>query len=126
MEQYIYIFTIFLEIIICVQLSVAIIKLDKKVSAINNEVIALKDDINEAVKQIRKIISKFNRIAGLLVKIKQSKARKYIINIIDAASLFFFFKSFKTYKGIFKLRFIRKILSYSIVRTFFSYIKSFI
>ncbi len=124
MEQYIYIFTIILEIIVAVQLCCAIVRLDKKVVALSDEVRVLKTKIAPAIAEFRSGIKKFNKIAGFIIKAKKFAALSHILSIVDIVSIVFLFKSFRTYKGLNKLKFLRKLFSYSIVRSLFSYLKT--
>ena len=119
MEQYIYIFTIILEIIVFVQIANAIIKLDKKIVAINREVILLKDEIEIGIKTFRKLIKKFNKVATIIVKVKKFHIKRLILIAIEIVNLFFLFRTFKTYKGLSKLKFFKKVFSYSLIRSFF-------
>ncbi len=119
MEQYIYIFTIILEIIVFVQVANAIIKLDKKIVAINREVILLKDEIEIGIKTFRKLIKKFNKVASFIVKVKSFNIKKIILISADVINLFFLFRTFRTYKGLSKLKFFKKVFSYSLIRSFF-------
>ena len=119
MEQYIYIFTIILEIVVFLQAANAIIKLDKKVVAINQEVILLKDEIEIGIKTFRKLIKKFNKVASFIVKVKSFNIKKIILISADVINLFFLFRTFRTYKGLSKLKFFKKIFSYSLIRSIF-------
>ncbi len=119
MEQYIYIFTIILEIIVFFQAASAIAKLDKKIVEINREVILLKDEIELGIKTFRKLIKKFNKVASFIVKVKRFNIKKVILVSADIINLFFLFKTFRTYKGLSKLKFFKKVFSYSLIRGFF-------
>jgi len=124
MEQYIYIFTIILEIIVCVQFSRAIIMLDKKVTKAADDVLLLKKEIETALCAFSSGIKKFNKISGFIVKAKRINIMRYAFFAADIISMIFLFKSFKTYRGLAKLKFLRKLFSYSLVRGMLSYLKS--
>ena len=126
MEQYIYIFTIILEIIVFVQVANAIIKLDKKIVAINREVILLKDEIEIGIKTFRKLIKKFNKVATIIVKVKKFHIKRLILIAIEIVNLFFLFRTFKTYKGLSKIKFLQKLFSYSLIKGFVLNLKNFI
>lgn len=126
MEQYIYIFTIILEIFVFVQISFAILKCDKKISQINSQLVEVNAQIKPLIQTTREFIRKFNRIAAIIIKVKQMHIKKYILFVADIISLFFLLRSYKAYKGFKKLNFLRKIFSYSIIRAAFSTLKNFV
>ena len=119
MEQYIYIFTIILELIVFSQASSAIVKLDKKVVEINREVLLLKEEIEVGIKTFRKLIKKFNKVASFIVKVKKFNIKKVILIGVDVVNLFFLFKTFKAYRGLSKINFFKKVFSYSLIKGFF-------
>ena len=124
MEQYIYIFTILLEIIVAYQLASAIIKLDKKVVQINKEVFLLKDEVRIAMINFRRLIVKFNKVASFIIKVKRFNIRRFLLVSADIVNLVLLFKSFKTYRGLNKLQFLKKMFSYSLIRGLISRFKS--
>ncbi len=124
MEQYIYIFTIILETIVAVQLCLNIVRLDKKATALLGDIKMLEGKIAPAIAEFRSGIRKFNKIASYIIKAKKFAALSHILSIVDIISIFFLFKSFRTYKGLNKLKFLRKLFSYSVVRSLFSYLKT--
>ena len=119
MEQYIYIFTIILEIIVFAQVANAIIKLDKKVVQINSDVVLMKSEIELALRTFKKFIKKFNKVATIVVKVKKFHIKRLILIAIEIVNLFFLFRTFKTYKGLSKIKFLQKLFSYSLIRSFF-------
>ena len=119
MEQYIYIFTIILEIIVFAQVANAIIKLDKKVVQINSDVVLMKSEIELALRTFKKFIKKFNKVATIIVKVKKFHIKRLILIAIEIVNLFFLFRTFKTYKGLSKIKFLQKFFSYSFIRSFF-------
>ena len=119
MEQYIYIFTIILEIIVFLQLANAIIKLDKKVTLLSQEVLLLKDEIEIGIKTFKKLIKKFNKVASFIVKVKKFNVKRIVLILADVVNIFLLFKTFKAYRGLGKLKFFKKVFSYSLVKTFF-------
>ena len=124
MEQYIYIFTIILEIIVCVQFCRAINDFDKKVVALNNDISLVCKEIVPVITNLRCAIKKFNKISAIIIKAKKFAALRHLVFVADIVGMVFLFKSFKTYKGLSKLKFIRKLFSYSIIRALLSYIKA--
>ena len=119
MEQYIYIFTIILEIIVFAQVANAIIKLDKKIVQINSDVVLMKSEIELALRTFKKFIKKFNKVATIVVKVKKFHIKRLILIAIEIVNLFFLFRTFKTYKGLSKIKFLQKLFSYSLIRSFF-------
>ena len=119
MEQYIYIFTIILEIIVFAQVANAIIKLDKKIVQINSDVVLMKSEIELALRTFKKFIKKFNKVATIVVKVKKFHIKRLILIAIEIVNLFFLFRTFKTYKGLSKIKFLQKFFSYSFIRSFF-------
>ena len=126
MEQYIYIFTIILEIIVFVQVANAIIKLDKKIVQINSDVVLLKSEIELALKTFKNFIKKFNKVAAIIVKVKKFHIKRLILIAIEIVNLFFLFRTFKTYKGLSKIKFLQKLFSYSLIKGFVLNLKNFI
>ena len=126
MEQYIYIFTIILEIIVFAQVANAIIKLDKKVVQINSDVVLLKSEIELALKTFKNFIKKFNKVATIIVKVKKFHIKRLILIAIEIVNLFFLFRTFKTYKGLSKIKFLQKLFSYSLIKGFVLNLKNFI
>lgn len=126
MEQYIYIFTIILEIIVFVQVANAIIKLDKKIVQINSDVVLLKSEIELALKTFKNFIKKFNKVATIIVKVKKFHIKRLILIAIEIVNLFFLFRTFKTYKGLSKIKFLQKLFSYSLIKGFVLNLKNFI
>ncbi len=126
MEQYIYIFTIILEIIVFAQVANAIIKLDKKIIQINSDVVLLKSEIELALKTFKNFIKKFNKVATIVVKVKKFHIKRLILIAIEIVNLFFLFRTFKTYKGLSKIKFLQKFFSYSLIKGFVLNLKNFI
>ena len=126
MEQYIYIFTIILEIIVFAQVANAIIKLDKKVVQINSDVVLMKSEIELALRTFKKFIKKFNKVATIVVKVKKFHIKRLILIAIEIVNLFFLFRTFKTYKGLSKIKFLQKLFSYSLIKGFVLNLKNFI
>ena len=126
MEQYIYIFTIILEIIVFVQVANAIIKLDKKIIQINSDVVLMKSEIELALKTFKNFIKKFNKVATIIVKVKKFHIKRLILIAIEIVNLFFLFRTFKTYKGLSKIKFLQKLFSYSLIKGFVLNLKNFI
>ena len=126
MEQYIYIFTIILEIIVFAQVANAIIKLDKKVVQINSDVVLMKSEIELALRTFKKFIKKFNKVATIIVKVKKFHIKRLILIAIEIVNLFFLFRTFKTYKGLSKIKFLQKLFSYSLIKGFVLNLKNFI
>lgn len=126
MEQYIYIFTIILEIIVFVQVANAIIKLDKKIIQINSDVVLMKSEIELALRAFKKFIKKFNKVATIIVKVKKFHIKRLILIAIEIVNLFFLFRTFKTYKGLSKIKFLQKLFSYSLIKGFVLNLKNFI
>ena len=126
MEQYIYIFTIILEIIVFVQVANAIIKLDKKIVQINSDVVLMKSEIELALRTFKKFIKKFNKVATIVVKVKKFHIKRLILIAIEIVNLFFLFRTFKTYKGLSKIKFLQKLFSYSLIKGFVLNLKNFI
>ena len=124
MEQYIYIFTILLEIIVAYQLASAIIKLDKKVVQINKEVFLLKDEVRIAMINFRRLIVKFNKVASIIIKIKRFNLKRLLLIGADIINLVMLFKSFRAYRGLNKLQFLKKMFSYSLIRGLISKFKN--
>ncbi len=119
MEQYIYIFTIILEIIVFLQTANAIININKKITRINHEVILLKSEVEFGIKTFKKLIKKFNKVASFIVKVKKFNIKKIILIGVDVFNLFLLFKTFKAYKGLNKITFFKKVFSYSLIKSFF-------
>ena len=119
MEQYIYIFTIILEIIVFLQLANAFIRLDKKVTLLNQEVLLLKDEIEIGIKTFKKLIKKFNKVASFIVKVKKFNVKRIVLILADVVNIFLLFKTFKAYRGLGKLNFFKTGVSYSLVKTIF-------
>lgn len=126
MEQYIYIFTIILEIIVFAQVANAIIKLDKKIVQINSDVVLMKSEIELALRTFKKFIKKFNKVATIVVKVKKFHIKRLILIAIEIVNLFFLFRTFKTYKGLNKIKFLQKLFSYSLIKGFVLNLKNFI
>ena len=126
MEQYIYIFTIILEIIVFAQVANAIIKLDKKIVQINSDVVLMKSEIELALRTFKKFIKKFNKVATIVVKVKKFHIKRLILIAIEIVNLFFLFRTFKTYKGLSKIKFLQKLFSYSLIKGFVLNLKNFI
>lgn len=120
MEQYIYIFTIILEIIVCTQFCFFIFKLGKKIDALNLDMIKLKKALPKEISNFRTIINKVNKTTDFILKIKHSQVRKVILCALDLMSVVSLFKTTKTFSGIGKINFLRKLLSTNLVKNVFT------
>ena len=100
--------------------------LDKKIIQINSDVVLLKSEIELALKTFKKFIKKFNKVATIIVKVKKFHIKRLILIAIEIVNLFFLFRTFKTYKGLSKIKFLQKLFSYSLIKGFVLNLKNFI
>lgn len=126
MEQYIYIFTIILEIIVAFQIGFAILKADKKVLLLNKKVLEYKDVPAFALKKFRNTLEKFNKIAGFIIKFKNSTLRKVVMQVYEIAEIFLLLKSLKNIKKLSKYQLLRKFLSFSFIKNVVCAVKQFV
>jgi len=126
MEQYIYIFTIILEIIVAFQIGFAILKADKKVLLLNKKILEYKDVPAFALKKFRNTLEKFNKIAGFIIKFKNSTLRKVVMQVYEIAEIFLLLKSLKNIKKLSKYQLLRKFLSFSFIKNVVCAVKQFV
>lgn len=119
MEQYIYIFTIILEIIVALQIGLKISEFNKKVIQINSEIVLLGKVVKIGMHDFRKLIAKFNKVAAVIVRVKKFNIKRILLIGVDIVNIVLLFKTFKTFRGLSKFQFLRKLFSYSLVKGFF-------
>ena len=119
MEQYIYIFTIILEIIVALQIGLKISEFNKKVIQINSQIVLLGKVVKIGMHDFRKLIVKFNKVAAIIVKIKKYNIKRILLVGLDIINIVVLFKTFKKFRGLGKFQFLKKLFSYSLVKGFF-------
>lgn len=119
MEQYIYIFTIILEIIVALQIGLKISEFNKKVIQINSEIVLLGKVVKIGMHDFRKLIVKFNKVAAVIVRVKKFNIKRILLIGVDIVNIVLLFKTFKTFRGLSKFQFLKKLFSYSLVKGFF-------
>ena len=115
-----------MEIIVAFQIGFAILKADKKVLLLNKKVLEYKDVPAFALKKFRNTLEKFNKIAGFIIKFKNSTLRKVVMQVYEIAEIFLLLKSLKNIKKLSKYQLLRKFLSFSFIKNVVCAVKQFV
>ncbi len=119
MLDFIFIVTIFLEIILTSLAVLKLLEFEKRVRELNKELFLIKDMILEINTQLKQIIVNINKIVSIFTNKKLVQLSKIIPIIIDSIQIIILIKSLNLSKGLKSLNFetIKKIFMAQITKT---------